>query len=73
MVQTFQRNILDNPAEEKYKRINPNNKKIKEALTQYYNGTALLKLIGFQEFYDPQNKETVLKLPPTISITFMKG
>lgn len=49
--------------EDKYKRINPNNPKIREPLTQYYNGTQLVKIIGFQEFYDPQNKETVLKLP----------
>lgn len=73
LVQKMQKNIIEHPSEDKFKRINPNNPKIREPLTQYYNGTQLLKLIGFQEFYDPQNKETVLKIPPTMSTTYIKG
>jgi hypothetical protein len=34
---------------------------------------ALLRLIGFSEFYDPGCKESVLKLPINISISYMKG
>ena len=43
----MQRNIIENPNEDKYKRVNPNNPKIREPLTKYYNGTQLLKLVGF--------------------------
>ena len=67
MAQKFQKNIIDNPTEEKYRQVKPNNEKIKDALTKYYNGLSLLKVIGFQEFYDPQSRESVLKLPINIS------
>lgn len=53
MAQKFQRNIVENPNEEKYRQVKQNNEKIKNALTKYYNGLLLLKVIGFQEFYDP--------------------
>lgn len=73
LVQKIVKNILDNPSEEKFRVIKQNNPKIKETLTKYYNGMQMLKLIGFQEFYEPSNQETVLKIPPSISISYMKG
>lgn len=66
------KNIIDNPNDEKYRVVKQNNPKIKEALTKYYNGQQLLKLIGFQEFYEPQNRETVLKMPQNVSISYLK-
>ena len=73
MVQKFQKNIIENPNEPKFRQIKQQNPKIYEAITKYYNGIHLLKLVGFQEFYDPENKETVLKIPPTVSTSYMKG
>ena len=73
MVQRFQKNIIDNPNDPKFRQIKQQNPKINEALTKYYNGIHLLKLVGFQEFYEPQNKETVLKIPAAVSTSYMKG
>ena len=72
LVQRFRDNIIKNPNEEKFRTIKSNNPRIKEALTKYYNGLQLLKLIGFQEFYDPTNQEPVLKVPMSISGSYMK-
>ena len=30
-------------------------------------------MVGFQEFYDPAAKETILKMPMTITLTYLKG
>ena len=38
MIQKFQKNIIDNPTEEKYRTIKQSNPKIKDALTKYFNG-----------------------------------
>lgn len=73
LIQKIQKNIIDNPSEEKYRTIKQQNPKIKEHITKYFNGLQFLKIIGFQEFYDPQGKETVLKMPPAVSISYLKG
>ena len=69
----MQKNIIDNPNDEKFRTVKPSNPTIKSTVTKYFNGMALLKLIGFQEFYDPTSKEAVLRLPINISISYMKG
>lgn len=38
---------MDNPKEDKFRTIKQNNPKIKQHLTKFYNGMALIKLIGF--------------------------
>jgi hypothetical protein len=43
----MQKNIIDNPSDEKYRTVKPSNPIIKSAVTKYYNGMALLRLIGF--------------------------
>jgi len=43
----MQKNIIDNPNEDKFRVVKQNNPKIKEALTKYYNGIQLLRLVGF--------------------------
>lgn len=73
MVQKFQKNIIENPTDQKFRQIKQQNPKIYEALTKYYNGIHLLKLVGFQEFYDPENKEAVLRIPAAVSTSYMKG
>jgi hypothetical protein len=43
----MQKNIIDNPNDEKYRTVKPSNAIIKSTVTKYFNGMALLKLIGF--------------------------
>jgi len=52
LVQTLQKKIIDNPNDEKFRMVKTANPKINEALTKYYNGMAILKLIGFRESID---------------------
>lgn len=73
LVQTLQKKIIENPAEEKYRTVKTANPKINEALTKYYNGLAILKLIGFKESYDQESKQTVLILPGNLSKSYMKS
>lgn len=47
MVQKFQKNVIDNPNDEKFKTIKSANPKVREALTKYYHGVQLVKLVGF--------------------------
>mmetsp|Transcript_14864 Transcript_14864/g.25318 ORF Transcript_14864/g.25318 Transcript_14864/m.25318 type:complete len:92 (+) Transcript_14864:987-1262(+) len=72
MIQRIQRNIIENPSDDKFKQIRPSNLKVKEALTKHYNGLLLLKLIGFSEIYDQTQKETLLKMSPSISLSYLK-
>ena len=64
---------MDNPNDDKFRTIKTQNPKISEAITKYYNGKNLLKLVGFQENYDPELKESALKMPDKASISYMKG
>ena len=64
---------MDAPNDEKYRTIRTSNSRIKESLTKYYNGTAILRIIGFQETYDQDLHETVLRMPTIFSISHMKG
>ena len=73
LIQRLLKNIVDNFKEEKFRTVKQNNPKIKESITKYYNGIQILKMLGFQEFYDPQAKETILKMPMTVSLTYLKG
>ena len=73
LIQKLLKNIVDNYKEEKYRTVKQNNPKIKDNITKYYNGIQILKMLGFQEFYDPQAKETILKMPMTVSLTYLKG
>ena len=52
MIQKLWKNVIDNPDNEKFRTLKTSNEKIKDTITKYYNGTALLRLIGFQETYD---------------------
>lgn len=49
LIQRLWKNVLDNPNDDKYRTVRPFNIKIRETVTRYYNGTSLLKLVGFQE------------------------
>jgi hypothetical protein len=73
MVQNLQKKIIDNPTEDKFRTVKTANPKIHEALTKYYNGMAILKLIGFRESYDNVIKQTVLILPSNLSTSYMKS
>lgn len=53
LIQKLLKNIVDNPKEEKFRTVKQNNPKIKDNITKYYNGIQILKMLGFQEFYDP--------------------
>lgn len=72
-MQKLWKNVLDNPNDDKYRTVRPANKKIREIVTRFYNGTSLLKLVGFQEQFDAELKESVLRIPKHASISFMKG
>ena len=49
-----------------------NNPKIKETLTKYVNGVGLMRLVGFQQVYDNESKESVLKMSGNASQSYMK-
>ena len=73
LIQKLWKNVLDNPDNDKFRTLKTSNDKIRENITKFYNGSALLRLIGFQETYDNAMKETVLRMPSTLSIRHMKG
>ena len=47
LIQKIQKNIIDNPSDDKYRTIKQQNPKIKEVITKYFNGLQFLKIIGF--------------------------
>ena len=72
LAQKLFRNVIDNPTEEKYRTVKINNQRIRDSLAKYVNGVALMRLLGFQQVYDNESKESVLKMSGTASTSYLK-
>lgn len=72
LVQKLFKNVIDNPTEDKFRTVKLNNARIKDTLTKYVNGVALMRLVGFQQVYDNESKESVLKMSGNASVSYLK-